>query len=79
MKYHDNTDLIATLIAIPLVIIIFLVLALIGAWIGVALWGAIAVKIFGLPALTFWQFYGLMILLHILFPGSAARTSKKEN
>lgn len=79
MKYRDNTDVIATLIAIPIVIIIFLALALIGAWIGVTLWGAIAVNIFGLPALTFWQFYGLMVLLHILLPSGSVRTSKKEN
>lgn len=34
------------------------------------LWGVIAVKIFGLPALNFWQFVGLKILARSLF-GSA--------
>ena len=59
--------------------ILALVLALLGAWIGVALWSAIMVNIFGLPALTFWQFYGLMILLHILFPsGSNVRYRKDK-
>ena len=60
------------------VLIIALLLALVGAWIGVALWGAIAVKVFGLPSLTFWQFYGLMILLHILLPGRGVRTKKED-
>lgn len=60
------------------VLILALLLALIGAWIGVALWGAIMVKVFGFPALTFWQFYGLMILLHILLPGHRVRTKKED-
>lgn len=61
-----------------LILLISLVLALVGAWIGVALWGAIAVKIFGLPELTFWQFYGLMILLHILLPGRGIQRKEKD-
>lgn len=61
-----------------IILLIGLVLALVGAWIGVALWGAIAVKIFGLPELTFWQFYGLMILLHILFPGRGIQRKEKD-
>lgn len=66
-------------IGAAIVILIFaLVFALLGAWIGVALWGAIMVKVFGLPALTFWQFYGLMILLHILLPGRGVRMKKED-
>ena len=66
-------------IGAAIVILLFaLVLALLGAWIGVALWGAIMVKVFGLPALTFWQFYGLIILLHILLPGRGVRTKKED-
>ena len=61
-----------------LILLVALILALLGAWIGVALWGAIMVKVFGLPALTFWQFYGLMILLHILLPGRGVRTKKED-
>ena len=60
------------------ILLITLILALVGAWIGVALWGAIAVKIFGLPGLTFWQFYGLMILLHILLPGRGIQRKEKD-
>lgn len=66
-------------IGAAIVILLFaLVLALLGTWIGVALWGAIMVKVFGLPALTFWQFYGLIILLHILLPGRGVRTKKED-
>ena len=59
-------------------IILVLVFGLLFAWIGVWLWGIIAVGVFGLPALTFWQFYGLIILMRILFPVSTT-TGKKEN
>jgi len=64
--------------AVIVILLVALILALLGAWIGVALWGAIMVKVFGLPALTFWQFYGLMILLHILLPGRGVRTKKED-
>lgn len=56
----------------------FLCAALIEAWIGVALWRAIMVKIFELPNLTFWQFYGLMMLIHIIFPGRPVRINKGD-
>ena len=73
-----NYDAIEIVLIVIITICIYLLLALLGAWIGVALWGAIAVKIFGLPALTFWQFYGLMLLLHILLPGNGARVKEKN-
>jgi len=58
-------------------ICVIIILALLGALIGCWLWGVIAVGVFGLPALTFWQFYGLMILIHILFPSTTIRSNKK--
>lgn len=74
MSSYDWED-----VGIAIVILLFaLVLALLEAWIGVALWSAIMVKVFGLPPLTFWQFYGLMILLHILLPGHGVRTKKED-
>lgn len=74
MSSYDWED-----IGIAIVILICaLLLGLLGAWIGVALWGAIMVKVFGLPALTFWQFYGLMILLHILLPGRGVQRKKED-
>lgn len=60
------------------VLILALLLALLGAWIGVWLWGLIMVDVFGLPALTFWQFYGLIILLRILLPGRGMRKKKED-
>lgn len=64
--------------AVIVMLLFALVLALLGAWIGVALWSAIMVKVFGLPALTFWQFYGLIVLLHILLPGRGVRVKKED-
>ena len=75
MKYRDSGS---EILKALLILVIALILALLGAWIGVALWSAIMVKIFGLPALTFWQFYGLMILLHILLPGRGVQTKKED-
>ena len=74
MKYSDAEDWLLTIGLFVLALII----ALLAAWIGVTLWGLIMVNIFGLPALTFWQFYGLMVLLHILLPGRGVSTNKKE-
>lgn len=47
-------------------------------WIGWLLWGAIAVAIFSLPVLSYWQFWGLSILCHILFIGSRVSLSNKD-
>lgn len=51
---------IALIIVIPIFIII-------EVFLGTYLWGCIAVAIFGLPALTKCQFFGLMVLIAILF------------
>lgn len=47
-----------------------------GVWIAGLLWGAIAVAVFGLPALTYWQMAGLMILLNLLLPHSTTNVRK---
>lgn len=47
-------------------------------WIGWLLWGAIAVAIFSLPALSYWQFWGLSILCHILFVSSKVSSNSKD-
>lgn len=73
MSKYDSTDFLAFLIIIGIVIVLLLVEAIVGVW----LWGVIMVGIFGLPALTFWQFYGLIVLLHILLP-SPISTKKKD-
>lgn len=51
-----------------------LILAAIGVW----LWGIIAVSIFGLPSLTYWQFYGLLILIRILLPKRNVKINKEN-
>lgn len=51
---------IAFIIVIPILIII-------EVFLGTYLWSCIAVAVFGLPALTKCQFFGLMVLIAILF------------
>ena len=66
-----------------LILIILFVLAIVFGicclcwWIEWLLWGAIMVKVFGLPALTFWQMAGLGILLNILIPHSISSSKSK--
>lgn len=43
--------------------VLFVLYTAVGLW----LWNVIAVAVFGLPTLTFWQFYGLMWLCKFLF------------
>lgn len=47
-------------------------------WIEWLLWGAIVVKVFGLPALTFWQIAGLDILLGALIRRSSGSSKNKD-
>ena len=58
-------------------IVVFLSLfiyAAIGCW----LWGLIMVPVFGLPALGYWQMFGLMWLLRLLFGRSSSYSSSKK-
>ena len=50
------------------------VYAAIGCW----LWGLIMVPVFGLPALGYWQMFGLMWLLRMLFGRSGSYSSPKK-
>lgn len=50
-------------------LIIAVLLVFVEVWLGAYLWKCIAVAIFGLPALTKLQFFGLQILLITLYPG----------
>lgn len=59
-----------TILWIVIVAIVFFIgLNFIAVW----LWGAIAVGVFGLPALGFWQMLGLRILLNLIIPTSVIR------
>lgn len=42
-----------------------------------ALWNWVMVSIFGLPAISFWLAWGLMILCSILFKSTARISTKK--
>ena len=66
MKNNDGCSaiLIAAIITICLVIVGNLIFAGIALW----MWGLIIVPVFGAPALTFWQMYGIMILISCLMP-----------
>jgi hypothetical protein len=74
MSSYDWEDL-----GIAIVVAIFaLVLAFFEAILGVWLWRKIMVEIFNLPYLTFWQFYGLTVLIHIIFPGRTVKVKEKN-
>ena len=74
MSSYDWEDL-----GIAIVVAIFaLVLAFFEAILGVWLWRKIMVEIFNLPYLTFWQFYGLTILIHIIFPNKTVKIKEKN-
>lgn len=75
MKYRDTGSEIGFAV---LMLILALVFALLFAWVGMMLWNAIMVGVFGLPALTYWQFYGLIVLLHILLPGRGVQRKKED-
>ena len=61
-----------------LIFILAFVLAFFEAILGVWLWRKIMVEIFNLPYLTFWQFYGLVVLIHIIFPGRIVKIKEKH-
>lgn len=74
MSSYDWEDL-----GIAIVVAIFaLILAFFEAILGVWLWRKIMVEIFNLPYLTFWQFYGLVVLIHIIFPGRTVKVKEKN-
>lgn len=50
------------------VIFIVVISGLIGAAIAAWLWGLIVVPVFGAPVLGYWQMYGIIILIKLLFP-----------
>lgn len=68
----NNTGRLAIIGIIFLFIILFVIFNAIAVW----LWGIIAVGIFGLPALSFWQMFGLKILLGWIIPTSSGGSKK---
>lgn len=54
-----------------LLIIVFIIALLFAeVWLACWLWGEIMVVIFGLPMLTKWQMFGLMVLANLILPTS---------
>ena len=56
----------------------------IGLWVGftylgVWLWKVIVCAVFGLPELTFWQFFGLQLLLEIIWPNNTVKVVGRED
>lgn len=47
-----------------------LVFALIFAYFGVLLWNYAVVPIFGLPEITYWQMFALMVLVRLFIPSN---------
>lgn len=66
-----------TILFILGLLVLLAIICLIQAGIALWLWGAIMIPVFGAPVLSFWQMYGLIWLIHILFPHSS--TSFKSN
>ena len=54
---------------IPAAIIGLLIFSAIGGGVVMLLWNWLAPALFGLPAITFWQAFGLLALCRILFGG----------
>lgn len=54
-----------------ILVVVALVFGIMCAEVGIALWlyGVVAVSVFGLPTLTFWQMFAMIWLFHILFSG----------
>ena len=55
-------------LAVILVFAIALVVNLIFAGIAAWMWGLIIVPVFGAPVLTYWQMYGIMVLISCILP-----------
>lgn len=62
------TEIFETICTIIGAILLIVVCLFITTWIALWLWNIIAIPIFGAPALTFWQMYGLMWLVRLFFP-----------
>lgn len=54
-----------------MLVVLSLIYSIVGCW----LWGIIAVGIFNLPALSFWQFFGLQVLIRTFMPIRVANSS----
>lgn len=77
-KWDDSMGCGGLILIILLILAIFFGLCCLAWWIEWLLWGAIAVNVFSLPALTFWQMAGLDILISMLIPHSINFSKNKD-
>jgi hypothetical protein len=73
MRKYDSTSAFALLIATLITIAVVALLAVIVMW----LWNWIAVGLFGLPVVGFWEAFGIWLLSGILFKGCARVKTKR--
>jgi hypothetical protein len=59
-----------------LVLLFSLVFAFVFAYFGVLLWNYAVVSIFGLPKITYWQMFALMVLVRMFFPSGISYKSE---
>ena len=79
MKTHFKTESILTLTLMPLVSILFLIMwSLILAWPFQLLWNWLVPSIFGLSKITFFQAFGLKLLLGLTFGRVSINETRKE-
>lgn len=74
MRKYDSTDAFSLLIATLIAIAVVALLSVIVMW----LWNWIAVGLFGLPVVGFWEAFGIWLLSGILFKGHTRVKTKRE-
>ena len=62
------------LVVFFIVFLSLFIYAAIGCW----LWGLIMVPVFGLPTLGYWQMFGLMWLMRMIFGRTSSSSSSKN-
>jgi len=60
------------------VIIIIAVLVIIKIWVAMTVWNLMIPSIFGLPTITFWQMFGLDVLINLLFNANKFNYGNKK-
>jgi hypothetical protein len=71
-----NSDFIASLIAACITFILVLAGAFLTGFVVMVLWNWLMPVIFGLPEITYWQAYGLIVLAQLIFPKGSSSSSK---
>ena len=78
LKIYKDTGIVTFVIVIISMALIFVGLECLYISIGAYLWNIIAVLMLGLPTITFWQFFGLHILITMLMPRYSYNKGEKN-